>query len=247
MPRAAQVFALDGGVPAVAVLHDNGLSILTRSGREWTRRDIAAPRFAADLAVLDLDADGHADVILADQTSGVLSLLRGNGDGTFETAGTTPTARGPERVIAADATGDKRLDLLVIGDEGLFLQRVTADGHLSPPQLVWPSQHVADVAVSDITGDGRPDIVLTDRSAGTAVMLVGGADGNFRNASAYLVGGGAGDGARWRRRRRRPGRRHRVRAIRRRRHLATRTRRWHLRRSPLHARIVRRADRDGER
>jgi len=136
--------------------HDNGLSILTRSGREWTRRDMAAPRFAADLAVLDFDADGHADVILADQTSGVVSLLRGNGDGTFETAGTRPTARGPQRVIAADATGDKRLDLLVIGDDGLFLHRVTADGHLSPPELVWPSQHIADVAVSDINGDGRP-------------------------------------------------------------------------------------------
>jgi len=190
VPRAARVLALHGGVPAVAVLHDDGLSILTRGDQGWTRRDMAAPRFAADLAAIDYDADGHADIVLADQTSGVLSLLRGNGDGTFETGGTRPSARGPQRVIAADATGDQRLDLLVIGDEGLFLHRVTADGRLSPPEPVWPSAHVSDVAVADLNGDKRPDLAISDRSAGTTVMLIGNPDGTFTSAGAYLVGSG---------------------------------------------------------
>jgi hypothetical protein len=179
VPRAARVLALNGGVPAVAVLHDGGLSVLTGGAHGWTRRDMAAPRFAADLAAIDYDADGHADIVLADQTSGVLSLLRGSGDGTFETGGTRPTARGPQRVIAADATGDQRPDLLVIGDDGLYLHRVTADGRLSPPQLVWPSAHVSDVAGRRSQRRRRPDLAISDRSAGTTVMMIGSPDGSL--------------------------------------------------------------------
>ncbi|HSP99975.1 MAG TPA: VCBS repeat-containing protein [Candidatus Dormibacteraeota bacterium] len=189
-PRAARLFALEHNAPAVAVLHDDGLSVLTHGAGGWQRRDLAAPRFAADVAAADIDADGRADLILADQTGNALTVLRGNGDGTFETGGTLASARGPQRIIAADVTGDKKPDLLVIGDEGLFLHRLTADGRLSPPQLVWKSAHVADVGVADLSGDGRPDLVVADRSAGTAVVLLGSSDGRFLNTGAYMVGAG---------------------------------------------------------
>ena len=189
-PRAARLFALDRDTPAVAVLHDDGLSILTRGAAGWQRRDMAAPRFAADVAVADVTGDGRADLLLADQTSNVLALLRGNGDGTFEPGGNIATTRGPQRIIAADVSGDKKPDLLVIGDDGLFLHRLTPDGRLSPAQLVWKSAHVSDVGVADLSGDGRPDLAVSDRSAGTVVMLVGGTDGRFQNVGAYLVGAG---------------------------------------------------------
>lgn len=189
--RAARWLTIDGNVPALAVLHDGGLSLLTRSGDQWQRRDLAAPRFASDLAVSDVDGDGRADLLLADQTASAISVLRGGPGGAFEPGGTFPSARGAQRLIVADVTGDRTPDLLVIGDDGLFLQRRGAAGQLSAPESVWPSAHVADASVADVSGDGRPDIVVADRSAGTAVVLLGGANGGFANAGAYLVGGGA--------------------------------------------------------
>ncbi|MBX3027426.1 VCBS repeat-containing protein [bacterium] len=188
-PRAARWFPLDQR-PGLAVLHDDGLSVLTRDGANWQRRDLAAPRFAADVAAADVDADGRADLILADQTGSALVVLHGGGDGTFESAGTLPSARGARRLIAADLDGDQRTDLLVIGDDGLFWHRLGADGRLSPPQLLWKSPHLADASVADLSGDGRPDVVVADRSAGTAVVLLGSGDGHVRDSGAYLVGAG---------------------------------------------------------
>jgi hypothetical protein len=188
-PRAACWFTLDHDAPALAVLHDEGLSVLTRSGGTWQRRDLAAPRFAADVAAADVDGDGRTDLILADQTGSALGILRGGGDATFDAAGTLPSARGARRLLAADVSGDGIADLLVIGDEGLFLHQGAAEHRLAGPQLLWRSPHLADASVADISGDGRPDIVVADRSAGTAVVLLGSAGGRFLNTGAYLVGG----------------------------------------------------------
>lgn len=189
-PRAARWLLLDRDLPALAALHDDGLSVLTREGSGWRRHDLAAPRFATDVAAVDVDADGRADLILADQTGSALTLLHGGGDGTFEAAGTLASARGARRLLAADLDGDRRTDLLVIGDDGLFWHRLGADGRLLPPQLLWKSPHLADVSVADLSGDGRPDIAVADRSAGTAIVLLGRADGQVLNSGAYLVGTG---------------------------------------------------------
>jgi hypothetical protein len=63
------------------------------------------------LAVVDLDGDGHQDVVLGDR--GHLDLLRGNGDGTFAAALEYPVSDGADLVSAADLDGDGRPDLLV--------------------------------------------------------------------------------------------------------------------------------------
>ena len=187
-PRAARMLTLADGAPAVAILHDEGLSIVSRGATGWQRHEVAAPRFAADLAVLEGGAPGHATLVLADEAGSTLFLLQGTGDGTFASAGSVSTARAPRRVIAADATGDGRPDLLVVADEGLYVHAAAVDGRLAPPQVLWTSPHVADIGVADLSGDARPDLVVADRSAGTVVVLLGGVDGRFSNAGGYMVG-----------------------------------------------------------
>lgn len=189
VPRSARIAPLaDGGEPAVVVLHDAGLSLLVRDGSTWQRRDLAAPRFAADVEITDLDGDRRADLVLVDEQSGTLAVMRGGGDGSFEPATSIASARQPRRLVSRDTSGDGRADLLVIGAEGVFLHRLTADGRLSPPQPVWSSPHVADVAVADLSGDGRPDLIVADRSAGAAVVLLAGGDGRYAVAGSYLLG-----------------------------------------------------------
>src|SRR5207244_12659731 len=63
------------------------------------------------MTVADLNQDGKQDLILANAVDSSVSILLGNGDGTFQArmdfaAGNTPIA-----VAAADFNGDGKLDL----------------------------------------------------------------------------------------------------------------------------------------
>jgi VCBS repeat protein len=66
-----------------------------------------------DVALGDLDGDGKLDLIASNIESGSLSLLRGNGDGTFRTP--VDVAIGPEPVslAVADFDGDGLADVAV--------------------------------------------------------------------------------------------------------------------------------------
>jgi hypothetical protein len=76
---------------------------------------------ATSVAVADLNGDGKLDLVVTNEcanskscVSGSVSVLLGNGDGTFRTAvsyssgGSTPTS-----VVVADVNGDGKPDLLV--------------------------------------------------------------------------------------------------------------------------------------
>jgi len=79
---------------------------------------------AASVLIADVNGDGQPDVIVANiatsyinccnGTDGVVGVLLGNGDGTFQTAVTFDTGGiGPSSVTAADINSDGRPDLLV--------------------------------------------------------------------------------------------------------------------------------------
>src|SRR5437773_35157 len=89
---------------------------------------LGAPFFAApylrvgtgflpnDLAIRDIDGDGHGDMIVTGSDQGFqygsVSVLRGVGDGTFGPRVEYPAgARGRFGLALADFTGDERLDV----------------------------------------------------------------------------------------------------------------------------------------
>lgn len=188
--RAVRVapLATGGSDAAVFVLHDEGLSLLVHEREGWQRRELAAPHFGADLAVGDLSGDGCTDLLVAEEARRELHMLRGDCHGGFESAAPVPAGPAPHRVVIADATGDGRNDLLVLADDGLSLQAAGQAGALAAPRRLAASPHLADVAVADLNGDRRPDLLLADRSRGVISVLLGGASGEFSAGAAYLVG-----------------------------------------------------------
>ena len=63
----------------------------------------------------DFNGDGHLDLAVANGVDGTVSVLLGNGDGTFQPAGhLTRSGRGSDAIVAGDFTGDGRLDLAVV-------------------------------------------------------------------------------------------------------------------------------------
>lgn len=66
-------------------------------------------------AVADIDGDGDIDIVTADYTTSTVSVLLGNGNGTFGTKTTYACFTNPTGIALADTTGDNKLDILVSG------------------------------------------------------------------------------------------------------------------------------------
>ncbi|HEX4945461.1 MAG TPA: FG-GAP-like repeat-containing protein, partial [Blastocatellia bacterium] len=67
-----------------------------------------------DVAVGDFDGDSNADLAVANNSSATISILRGNGNGTFESAKNFGVGVGPIALDFGDLNNDKRADLAVV-------------------------------------------------------------------------------------------------------------------------------------
>ena len=90
-----------------------------------------------------MNRDGSLDAVTANEGSNDVSILLGNGDGTFQAPRTFAAGAGPIAVTADDFNGDGRLDLAVAdqGDpktgqgRGVSILLGNGDGTFQAPDL----------------------------------------------------------------------------------------------------------------
>jgi hypothetical protein len=159
---------------------------------------------AFSVAVADVNGDGKPDLLVANYcvastkcATGLVGVLLGNGDGTFQPA-VTYTSGGPKSVslAIADVNGDGKPDLLVANqDSGVGVLLGNGNGTFNPAVRYPAGNGVASsVAVADVNGDGRPDLVVTTWSfsptnPGSVGVLLGNGDGTFKPVVTYPAGG----------------------------------------------------------
>jgi hypothetical protein len=124
------------------------------------------------VAVADLNRDGKLDLIVAtaDATGGSdqgsVSVLIGNGDGTFQSAVKYDSGGiGAWALAVADMDGDGKLDVIVtnIFDSTVALLLGNGDGTLQAAVTYDSGGSSPDsVAIADVNGDSLPDIVLAE-------------------------------------------------------------------------------------
>ena len=153
----------------------------------------AGSTVTASVAVGDFNGDGKPDLAIGHNSGDTVSVLLGNGDGTFQAAVSYPAGSGYS-VAVGDFNGDGKLDLVTANIGGSFAGTVSVllgNGDGSFQNAVnYPAGSVPyTVAVGDFNGDGKPDLAVANNvDAGTVSVLLGNGDGTFQAATSYSVG-----------------------------------------------------------
>jgi len=152
--------------------------------------------YLMSLAAGDFNQDGKLDLLVGNFctdsfcNSGWVSVLLGNGDGTFrKTADFKAGGNGGGRVAAGHFNQDGKLDLAVATSQGVSILLGNGDGTFRPPSTYSIGNGTADsIAVGDFNGDGKPDLVVANLSPGGVSVMLGRGDGTFGPAVLYDSG-----------------------------------------------------------
>ena len=196
----------------VAVVNSDGQSVAVAlglgDGTFGTPQYCAATGYPTDVALADLNEDGKLDAVTVSANPARTGVLMNNGWGllgaNFEPVGLATRATGLQLV---DVNSDGRLEIAAWDDitHNFLIASGMAGGLPAFPQSFSPREAKTQMAVGDVTGDGKPDLVAIDD--GYRVFVVPQeADGRYRKMlyldqsaqshgqTALAVGDVTGDG-----------------------------------------------------
>jgi hypothetical protein len=156
------------------------------------RRDYLVGQSPCCDVVGDFNGDGVADLAVANVQSGSISILLGNGNGTFRPAGDV-LIPSPVGLTAADFNGDGRLDLAVITTASVSILPGNGNGTFQPAMNIALPLPMSAVVAADFDGDGRMDLAITVvtnpvTTAGGVAVLLGNGDGTFQAPATFAAG-----------------------------------------------------------
>jgi hypothetical protein len=126
--------------------------------------------------------NGHLDLAVADALTNQVSVLLGNGDGTFQSAVLCATGPSPSGLVAADFNGDGRLDLATenAGSNDISVLLGKGDGTFQTPPTNQVGNDPAGIVTGDFTDDGNLGAAVVNQGADTVTILPGNGDGTFQ-------------------------------------------------------------------
>src|SRR5436190_16877234 len=143
------------------------LSLSWALPRAASARSYAAGAGPYSVAAGDLNGDGRLDLVVANSLANSVSVLLGNGDGTFQPARNFDAGlgSGPIWVLIVDVNGDGKPDILLANQSrnavGVLLGN--GDGTFQAPMNFDTAGNLPEsIAVGHFNGDCKLDVPVAD-------------------------------------------------------------------------------------
>ena len=177
---------------AVANSGSNDVTILLGDGAGGFRPAAGSP-FAAgnspnDIAVGDVNGDGNLDLAFANHDTNYVTVLDGDGKGSFRPAPGSPftvqSKPHPHGIVIADFNGDGKPDLATDDWQNNRITVVFNDGRggFLSPGVSFPVGKMPyyKLRAADLNKDGRADLVTTNFEGGNVTILLADGKGTFK-------------------------------------------------------------------
>ena len=184
----ADVVALNSDFPTSLSVY-----LMQANGTLGAPTSVSVPAGFAAVTAADFNGDGNIDLAVSSGATasgtGIITMLLGNGNGTFRSPIMVNTGATPELLVAADVNGDSKLDLVESTVGAIYVQFGNGDGTFQLPQTITtPGLYLFGLAAADLNHDGKPDIVASDATNGVVLVLLNAGNGTFPAVSGYTVG-----------------------------------------------------------
>jgi Subtilase family/FG-GAP-like repeat len=162
----------------------------------------APPILVTSVAVADVNGDGCPDAVTV-EALGLARVFNGSCDGSFQTFPNVLTlgaGEAPVSVALADINGDGNADIVTgggyfgVGDYGEEATNLVTvllgdgKGNFSLPSVYRTEPNLYGLAVADLNGDGKPEVIVASQSTDTAIVLLNDGQGNLNGPTGSYVG-----------------------------------------------------------